>query len=135
MTSNVTTTPTPIESYSFIYTYASSNGAQSYKGTGYAPLGTYTNGKTINITGTNNTTIGTYTISSVNDNIPYASNKVNHVTITEYDNGTSKYTSANGLSSPQSSGLNGLGSEGGSLTVAGSTSPLYFYDLHAAFHS
>lgn len=111
------TQPTYMEGYAFNYKYVTQpviNGVavtEGYAGVGYAPVGTYHTGQTINITDNFGRTIGTYTIAGVNDKTPFAANQLNKVIVGEYDYGTTRITS----SLTSTGGDKGLGSESGQL--------------------
>lgn len=120
---------TYIESYNFNYQYAQKpivNGGptpESYLGTGFARVGTYKPGQTINIVDSFGRAAGTYTIGNVNDQIPYDAQKLNTVTVTEYDYDlasaplVTRLIKGTGLT--PSGGGNGLGSESGILIGRG----------------
>jgi hypothetical protein len=122
-------TPTPpkqpmyMEGYAYSYKYATQpviNGVtltEGYAGVGFAPVGTYMPGQTINVTDDFGRTIGTYTIVGVNDKTAFDANKLNQVIIGEYDYNATRIT-ANGLS-PNAGGKNGLGSESGQVIGIG----------------
>jgi len=118
--------PTLMESYNFNYSYVAHPlinnvpTAQSYIGTGFAPVGTYKPGQTINVADAFGRSVGTYTIGNVNDKLTFNAQQLNHLNIVEYDYGVVGAASANrfivgtGLGTG-SGGAKGLGSEAGSL--------------------
>jgi hypothetical protein len=116
-----------MESYFFSYTYSNPpaiNGVaapQSYIGQGFAPVGTYKPGQTINILdkATGLRQVGTYQIGNVNDTVAFDATKLNHVTVSEYDWGTQRITTGTGLQTNPAVGATGLGSEGGVLLGRG----------------
>jgi hypothetical protein len=136
--------PTPsqglssMESYNFLYRYASQpviNGGatpESYLGSGFAPVGTYKSGQTINIVDNFGRTVGTYTIGSVNDKTSFDPQKINTVTVIEYDYDlamapvVTRVIIGNGLAS--TGGSNGLGSESGSLVGRGAEGTNVFFN-------
>ncbi len=126
-------TATNMESYFFSYTYANPpviNGVQtkqSYVGSGFAPVGTYKPGQTIDILNqTGLQKIGTYTIGNVNDTVAFDANKINHVTVIEYDYFNRQTVLGAGLQNNNAFGAKGLGSEAGILGDLASGSATFF---------
>jgi hypothetical protein len=122
-----TKAPTNMESYNFFYSYNNpmyngSPATEAYLGNGFTRPGTYHNGQTIPVLDGFGRPVGSYTIGSVNDNVAYDANKINTVSVTEYDLNNQKYTLVNaskGAVIPNTSN-GGLGNEHGSLTLGGS---------------
>jgi predicted porin len=112
-----------MESYFFKYTYSNPpaiNGVaapQSYIGLGFAPVGTYKAGQTINVLdkATGLRQVGTYQIGNVNDTVALDATKLNHLTVSEYDWGSQRFITGTGLQNNTALGAAGLGSEGGAL--------------------
>lgn len=130
-----------MESYHFLYTYTNPpaiNGVaapQSYEGTGYAPVGTYTPGQVITVldkaTGLHE--IGQYRFGNVDNTVPADPARLQTVSVTKYTWGTKTYSLGVGLSS--NTGTTGLGSESGALIgmgAEGTNAP--FTDQYPAIH-
>ncbi len=137
--------PALMESYFFNYQYANKpiiNGGptpEGYLGSGFAPVGTYKAGQTITITDNFGRPVGTYTIGTVNNSISFDANKLNTVTVSEYDYNlggapvTTRVITGNGLVA--TIGTKGLGSESGLLNGRGAEgTSVTFNNQHTAIN-